>query len=155
LFLDAYLAPLMGGALTEGNRMTFRFFAKRAGVLTAATAALVLAGTSSASAHFCYKTDLNPQAAEGMAGSANWMSFEELATEFLGPLCHHGLVILADAGGVELDTMINTHGTMAAGTLKKEQPGTKSIGYLDFEALDAAIPAAFTACGQVPPGPPA
>ncbi len=125
--------------------------------LTVGVAGVAMVGVAAgpAAAHFCYKTNLNERAAEGMAGSANWVSFEDLATQFLGPLCDEGIQILADAGGVTPDTLIDSHGTMAGGTLKKEEPGTKSISYLDFEALDAAIPAAFAACGQTPPPPPA
>jgi hypothetical protein len=111
----------------------------------AAAAALVLTA-GPASAHFCFKTNLEERAAQGMAGSANWVSFGELAFEFTG-LCPEGIQILADAGGVTVDTLINSHGTMAGGTLRKgEDAGTPSISYLNFEAIDAAFPAAVAAC---------
>jgi hypothetical protein len=111
----------------------------------ATVAALGLAAAP-ASAHFCFKTNLNERAAQGMAGSANWVPFGELAFEFTG-LCPEGIQILADAGGVTVDTLINTHGTMAGGTLRKgEDAGTPSISYLDFEGIDAALPAAEAAC---------
>jgi hypothetical protein len=100
-----------------------------------------------ASAHFCFKTNLNERAAEGQAGSANWVSFHDLAFEFTG-LCDAGIEILAEAGGVTPDTLINGHGTMAGGTLRKgADSGTPSISHLDFEAIDAATPDAIAACG--------
>jgi hypothetical protein len=112
----------------------------------ATVAALVLTA-GPAQAHFCFKTELNERAAQSMAGSANWVSFGELAFEFTG-LCPEGIQILADAGGVTVDTLINSHGTMAGGTLRKgEDAGTPSISHLDFEAIDAAFPDAAAACG--------
>jgi hypothetical protein len=36
---------------------------------------------------------------------------------------------------------------MASGTLKKGPTATKPISHLDFEAIEAAFPAAVTACG--------
>jgi hypothetical protein len=113
------------------------------GIGTVAAVGLVVAP---ASAHFCFKTNLNERAAQGMAGSANWVSFEDLAFEFTG-LCPEGIEILADAGGVTLDTLINGHGTMAGGTLRKgPDAGTPSISHLDFDAIDAAFPDAVAAC---------
>lgn len=107
--------------------------------------AVVLAALPAA-AHFCFKTELNDRAQAGQAGSANWVSFEALAAEMTG-LCPAGVVVLADAAGVDLDAMINTHGTMAGGTLKKgADGGNKAIGHLDFEAIDAAFPDAAAAC---------
>ena len=111
---------------------------------TATITALVLAA-GPAQAHFCFKTQLEERAAEGMAGSANWMTFADLAAEITG-LCPDGVEILADAGGVTMDTLINTHGTMAGGTLRKEDPGTPAISHLDFEGIDAAFGDAIAAC---------
>jgi hypothetical protein len=112
-----------------------------------ASAAAIVLAAGPASAHFCFKTNLNERAAQGMSGSSNWVSFGDLAFEFTG-LCPAGIQILADAGGVTVDTLINSHGTMAGGTLRKgEDAGTPSISHLDFEAIDAAFPAAAAACG--------
>ena len=100
-----------------------------------------------ASAHFCFKTNLNERAAEGQAGSANWVSFEETALEFFPGLCEEGIEILAAAGGATPDTLINGHGTMAGGTLRKgPDSGTKSISHLDFDGIDAATSEALEAC---------
>jgi hypothetical protein len=113
------------------------------GIGTVAAVGLVVAP---ASAHFCFKTNLNERAAQGMAGSANWVSFGDLAFEFTG-LCPAGIEVLADAAGATVDTLINGHGTMAGGTLRKgEDAGTPSISHLDFEAIDAAFPDAVAAC---------
>ncbi|UUZ58053.1 hypothetical protein [Nocardioides sp. B-3] len=111
-----------------------------------ATFAAIAVAAGPASAHFCFKTNLNDKAAEGMAGSANWMSFHDPAFEFTG-LCDAGIEVPADAAGASSDTLINSHGTMAGGTLRKgPDAGTKSISHLDFEAIDAAFPAAAAAC---------
>lgn len=119
---------------------------RRACTIGIAAVASLAIGAGSASAHFCFKTNLNERAAQGQAGSSNWVSFGQLAEEFTG-LCQEGIEILADAGGVTTSTLINSHGTMAGGTLKKgEDSGTKSISHLDFEAIDAAMGAAAAAC---------
>lgn len=111
-----------------------------------ATITAVVLASGPASAHFCFKTNLNERAAEAKAGSPAWVSFGELAFEFTG-LCPEGIEVLADAGGVEVDTLINTRGTMAGGTLKKgADSGTPSISHLDFDAIDAAFPDAAAAC---------
>jgi hypothetical protein len=111
-----------------------------------ATVAAVGLATAPASAHFCFKTNLNERAAQGMAGSANWVPFGDLAAEFTG-LCPEGIEILADAGGVTVDTLINGHGTMAGGTLRKgPDSGTPSISHLDFDAIDATFAEAAAAC---------
>lgn len=113
-----------------------------------AVAAVGLA-TGTANAHFCFKTNLNERAAQGMSGSSNWVSFGTLAAEFLPGLCDDGIAHLAEAGGVTPSTLINTHGTMAGGTLKKaDGGGTKSISHLNFEAIDAAVPGAFALCAE-------
>lgn len=109
-----------------------------------AGATLVLAA-GPASAHFCFKTQFNEASAAGKVGSNGWASFGELAFEFTG-LCPAGIAILADAAGVTVGTPIKTSGVMAGGTLKKEDGGNKAIDHLDFDAIDAAFPAAAEAC---------
>jgi hypothetical protein len=121
---------------------------RRGTIVAVATAASLAFAASPASAHFCFKTHVNEMAAKGMAGSANWVAFDDLAASFLPGLCEDGIQLLATAAGVRTDTLINTHGTMAGGTLRKgADAGTPSISHLNFEALDAAIPDAFKACG--------
>lgn len=130
-------------------------FTRRA--VTAAVGGVAIVGLAAgpAAAHFCFKDWQSEQASAGAGQSASWTSFEDIATDFLGPLCADGIELLAAAGGVTPETLINTHGTLAGGTLKKGESSAKTISHLDFEALDAAIPAAFAACGQAPPPPPA
>jgi hypothetical protein len=121
--------------------------ARRLAATGIAAMAVVALTAGPASAHFCFKTNLNERAAEGQAGSANWVSFHDLAFEFTG-LCDAGIAILAEAGGATPETLINGHGTMAGGTLRKgADAGTPSISHLDFEAIDAAMEAAGAACG--------
>jgi len=45
-----------------------------------------------------------------------------LLFEFTG-LCGAGIEVLADAGGVTTDTLINGHGVMAGGTVRKGDGG--------------------------------
>ena len=82
-----------------------------------------------------------------MAGSANWVSFGDLAAEFEPDLCEEGVEYVAAAAGATTSTLIDSHGLMAGGTLKKgEDAGTPSISYLNFDALEAAIPGAYALC---------
>lgn len=111
----------------------------------AAVAAIVLTAAPAA-AHFCFKPDVNERAAQGMQGSANWMTFEQLAGQFLPDLCPAGVAHLADAAGASLDTLINTHGVMAGGTLRKAESGNKAISHLDIEGLEGAIEDAYDLC---------
>jgi hypothetical protein len=121
--------------------------ARRLATTGIAAAAAVVLGAGPASAHFCFKTNLNERAAQGMAGSSSWVSFHDLAFEFTG-LCDAGIAVLAEAGGATPETLINSHGTMAGGTLRKaDGGGTPSISHLDFEAIDAAFGDAVAACG--------
>jgi hypothetical protein len=116
--------------------------------LGAATVTATMLAIAPASAHFCFKTNLNEHAKAGMLGSANWVAFEDLAAEVTG-LCPEGVQILADAAGVSLDTPINGHGLMAGGTLKKGG-GNPAISHLDFDAIDLAFPDAVAACRRRP-----
>lgn len=118
---------------------------RRPTMLAVATLTALTMSAGPASAHFCFKTELNERAAAGMAGSAGWVSFGDLAREFTG-LCPAGIQVLADAAGVKTSTLINAHGLMAAGLVKQGRHN-KAIGHLDFAAIDAAFPEAAAACG--------
>lgn len=124
-------------------------FVRRAATLAVATTAALALSTGAASAHYCYFNDSNENADDGRAGSNAFVPFGDLAAMFLPTLCAEGIEHLAAAGGVEVDTLINSHGTMAGPT-----GGNKAIGHLDFAALEAAIPEAFAICGMEPPPPP-
>ena len=106
---------------------------RRLTTVAAATVAAIALTTSAASAHFCYFSDPNPNGNAGRAGSNGFVTFEALATEITG-LCPEGIEVLADAAGIETDTLINAHGVMAGPT-----NGNKAISHLDFAAIDAAI----------------
>lgn len=126
----------------------FKAFTRRAATVGVASVAILGLATGPAAAHFCFKTELQEQAAKGMAGSASWTSFEDLARAFLGEdLCQAAVDHLAAAGGIESDTLINSHGTLAGGTLKKgADSGTRTISHVDFEAVEAAIGDAVALC---------
>jgi hypothetical protein len=120
---------------------------RRSFTTTVAGVAIFALGTGPAAAHFCFKTEVQEQAAAGMAGSANWMRLGDLITMFTGVACEAGVAHVAAAGGATPDTLINGHGTMAGGTLKKGSGGgNKAISYLDFGGLEAAIPEAMELC---------
>ena len=113
---------------------------RRLTTVTAGGAAADLLSATAASAHFCYFSDPNPNGNAGRAGSQGFVPFGVLAAQITG-LCPAGVQILADAAGVTTDTLINAHGLMAGPT-----DGNKAISHLDFEAIDAATPAAVAAC---------
>lgn len=114
---------------------------RRTATVAVATVAAVALSTGTANAHFCFNKHAVQQGAQGMANSQGFASFYDLAKEFTG-LCDDGIQILADAAGVELWTAINVHTVMAQGSDGKSQ----GIGYLDFEAIEAAFPDAVAAC---------
>lgn len=116
-------------------------FVRRAAVVLAAATSAIALSTTSANAHFCFNGHAVQQGAEGMANSNGFVSFEDLAFEFT-ELCPAGIAVLAEAAGVEPWTAINTRTVMAQGSGGK----SKGISYVDFEAAEAAIPAATAAC---------
>ena len=113
---------------------------RRLSTVAAATVAAIALTASSASAHFCYFNDPNPNGNAGRAGSNGFVPFGVLAAEITG-LCPAGVQVLADAAGVTTSTLINAHGVMAGPT-----DGNKAIAHLDFAAIEAAGPAAAAAC---------
>ena len=114
---------------------------RRASVVAVSAIAAIAMSAGAANAHFCFSKHAVQQGAQGMANSQGFVSFHDLAFEFTG-LCDAGIEILADAGGVEPWTAINVRTVMAQGSQGKSQ----GIGYLDFEAIDAAFPDAEAAC---------
>jgi hypothetical protein len=115
---------------------------RRLSTVAAATVAAIALSTSAASAHFCYFSDPNPNGNAGRAGSNGFVPFGVLAAQITG-LCPAGIEVLADAAGVETDTMINAHGAMAEPT-----GGNKAISHLDFAAIEAAFGDAAAACAE-------
>lgn len=135
------------GCTGERNQHMMKAFTRRAITATVGGVAMVGLAAGPAAAHFCYKDWQTDQSAAGVGKSSGWMTFEDMAATYLG-LCPEGIVILADAGGVTTDTLVNARGTLAGGTLKKgADAGTSTISYLDFAAMEAQFEAAFGACG--------
>jgi hypothetical protein len=120
-------------------------FIRRAATVAVSAVATLALSSGAASAHYCYFNNPNPNADKGRAGSHGFFPFSTLTSQFLG-LCEEGGQILADAGGVEMDTLINAHGAMAGPT-----GGNKPIGHLNFAAIGAAAEEAFGACGMEVP----
>lgn len=117
--------------------------------LTSGVTTVVLVGVAAgpSAAHFCFKTDVNDRAASGMAGSSNWVAFTDIAAQALPGLCPEGVEYVANAAGATSDTLINSHGTMAGGTLRKgPDAGNKAISHLDFDALFAAVDDGHALC---------
>ena len=117
---------------------------RRLSTLAVPIIAGIALGVAPASAHFCYHNNLTPQAATGMANSNGYTTFGEIALEFTG-LCPAGIQVLADAAGVTVDTPIHARTVMAGGVAKQGR-SNPSISHLDFDAIDAAFPAAIAAC---------
>jgi hypothetical protein len=119
-------------------------------VVAGVVASIALAA-GPASAHLCYHKNLNAKAAVGVAGSNGFISFGDIVEFELEGLCSEGVDMLATAGGVTPDTLINAHGVMAGG-LGMQGRHNKSIGHVDFDGVFAAIPDAYAACGmEMPP----
>jgi len=114
---------------------------RRASVVAVSTVATIAMSAGAANAHFCFNKHAVQQGAAGMANSEGFASFHDLAFEFTG-LCDAGIEILADAAGVEPWTAINVRTVMAQGSQGKSQ----GIGYLDFDAIEAASQDALDAC---------
>ena len=106
---------------------------RRLSTVAVTAAAVVALSATSASAHFCYFSNPNPNGDAGRGGSHGFVPFGVLAGQITG-LCPAGVQVLADAADVELGTLINAHGVMAGPTA-----GNKAISHLDFGAIDAAI----------------
>ena len=108
---------------------------------------MVLLAAGPASAHFCYLVNASDRSDAGRAGSNGWTSFSEAAQQALPDLCYDGTVVLAEAGGVSVDTPILDHSTLANGTLRNGKGhDVPAVGYLDFDAIVAALPDAYEAC---------
>jgi hypothetical protein len=78
---DRGLRPT-GLAVDENGARMGRKLGRRLATTGIAAMAVLALTAGPASAHFCFKTNLNERAAQGQAGSANWVSFNDLASEF-------------------------------------------------------------------------
>lgn len=115
---------------------------RRALTTTVAAVAALAVAAGPASAHYCYKHDVNDRAWSGIAGSSGWLRVGDLAAEEFG-LCEAGIEVFAAGLGGTPDTLINGHGLMAGPT-----GGNKAIGHLDVADFESAVEAGFAACGS-------
>jgi hypothetical protein len=108
-------------------------------VLAATLALMMLAGP--AFAHYCYKTDWNPQAAAKAAGSQAWLTAADwhwIIDTYIAPdpdACDEGLDDLhAQIDELPDTTLFMGPGLLAGGTLHNDKGKTpKHFGYIDFE----------------------
>jgi hypothetical protein len=113
---------------------------RRVLTITAAAVASLALAAGPASAHFCYKKNVNPNAWLGQYGSSGWLRLGDLAVADFG-LCDAGVEVLTAGVGGTPDTLIKANGVMAGPT-----DGNKAIGHLDFSNFESALEDAFAAC---------
>lgn len=113
---------------------------RRVMTTSAAVVAAIALAAGPASAHFCYKKDVNTKAWVGMYGSNGWLRIGDLAAAEFG-LCDAGIEAFAAGIGATPDTLINAHGLMAGPT-----GGNRAIGQLDFSNFEGALEDGFAAC---------
>ena len=113
---------------------------RRALTVTATTVATLAIAAGPASAHFCFKKDVNPNAWEGQYGSSGWLRIGDLAAAEFG-LCDAGVAVFTAGVGATPDTLIKANGVMAGPT-----DGNKAIGHLDDSNFEGALAAGFAAC---------
>jgi hypothetical protein len=133
---------------------------RRAGLVAAGAAALVLAGGTAASAHHCYVEDWNDAAYQHLSqGGTAWMPLSDLADLVLAeevglPQCvGYGDVaaeFFMEAKGLDEEPLIHSRATVGGGAKHIAGIEPAPFDYLDFEVdgplLDAAIGAAVEAC---------
>jgi hypothetical protein len=146
------IIPVLGvpGGCAQPEGSVMQPLLRRVVLTTTATAGIVVLTATSASAHFCYKQDVNPKAAAGMSKSQTWMPLGDIIEFFVPGLCAEGATHLADAFGATTSTLINTSGTMAGGNVKqgKSNPAINHLLFPESDAeFDALIGAAFAVCG--------
>ena len=125
---------------------------RRAATTAGATVAIVALTAGTASAHLCYRENLNPTAAARNAGNPNWMSVDQMIATLPG-LCPAGATAIKTAFGASGDALINQHGVMAGGNAKQGK-SNPAISHLNFPESDAEFEAlvgqAFAACAPQP-----
>lgn len=122
---------------------------RRALTTSIATVGIVALTAGTASAHFCYRENLNPTAAAANAGNPNWVSLDALIAEFLPGLCPAGADIIKDAFGASGDVLIHQHSVMAGGNVKqgKSNPAISHLAFPESDAeFEALVGQAFAEC---------
>jgi hypothetical protein len=120
----------------------------RAGAIIAATAALVLVGASSASAHHCYKDEWQAAAhAHHLKGGTPWMPLSEMGKAFLIPaelveacgyVADDAVASFMAMEGLTQEPLIHTRATVGGGALYNSGKEPKPFSYLteaQFEVL--------------------
>jgi hypothetical protein len=131
---------------------------RRAGLVSAGAAVLVLVGGNAAFAHHCYKADWNDAAyAHHAGGGTAWTPLSDLAdtviAEDIGlPQCvgygDQVAQVWMEATGVEQEPLIHSRATAGGGAAHrgKEPKPFNYLGQEDFVILDAALGAAIEDC---------
>ncbi|MPV36599.1 hypothetical protein [Georgenia subflava] len=145
----------MTGILDRG---VARGWARRAGTVTAAVAALGIATATTASAHHCYKIDWNDSARQQLATHRTaWMPLSDLGEMIIAAPAEQGGYDRPDcaasataaveawmaAGGIEEEPLIHSRATVGSGAAYQGK-APKGFAYLeeaDFVLLTQAIEA--------------
>ena len=128
------------------------------GSIVAATAALVLVGTTAASAHHCYKDEWRDAAhAHHLAGGTAWISLSDMGEEFLIPpelqeacgyVADDAVEAFMDEFGLEQEPLIHSRATVGSGAAYQGKD-VKPFSYLteaDFEELTVDLYARLEEC---------
>jgi hypothetical protein len=136
-----------------------RTILRRAGTVTAAAAAVTLAGSTMASAHHCYRDYWQPAAYEQhLKGNTPWVPLSDMGKMFLiGPdyVAQCGYVAddaVADfmaAHGLTQEPLIQSKATVGSGAYYKKGMEPKPFSYLsdaDFGELTMSVIAGMAEC---------
>ena len=131
------------------------------GSIVAATAALVLVGTTAASAHHCYKDEWQAAAYQRhLAGGTAWVPLSDLASTFIEPedqeLCGYiGDEVVADfmlAYGLTQEPILHSRAIVGGGALHHKGKEPAPFSYLveeHFVWLTGELTSRLTECKGV------
>jgi hypothetical protein len=135
-----------------------RTILRRTGTVTAAAAALVLAGSSMASAHHCYRDYWQPAAYEQhLKGNTPWVPLSDMGVAFLigpdhaaacGYVADDAVAAFMAERGLTQEPLIHSRATVGSGAAYRgNEP--KPFSYLsdeDFGALTVAVVEGMATC---------
>lgn len=124
-------------------------FIRRTLTTACATVGIVALAGGSASAHYCYRANLNPIAAAANVDNPNWVSLDALIAEFIPGLCPAGATIIRTAFGAPGTALIAQHAVMAGGNEKqgKTNPAISHLAFPDTdEEFEVLVGQAYAAC---------
>jgi len=137
----------------------FRTVLRRAGTVTAAAAALTLAGSSIASAHHCYRDYWQPAAyAQHLQGNTAWVPLSVMGKMFLigpdyvdecGYVADDAVADFMASHGLTQEPLIQSHATVGSGAYEKKGKEPKPFSYLseaDFGELTVSVIQGMAAC---------